>query len=111
MPGYGTASWPTGGPSGLVGLSIAQIRRSRGPHPALFSVCCALVGDIRLLIVLRVLQGLAGTAAAVTAMAVVRDGLVTRDSPLPLALIMLGTSAVGLAAYLLVRPTLHRYLD
>lgn len=40
---------------------------------AVLSVGCALAGDINVLIVLRVLQGLAGTAAAVTAMAVVRD--------------------------------------
>lgn len=39
----------------------------------LLSIGCALAGSIELLIVLRVLQGLAGTAAAVTAMAVVRD--------------------------------------
>lgn len=41
-------------------------------HIAL-SVACALATNITVLIVLRVLQGLAGTAAAVTAMAVVRD--------------------------------------
>ncbi|MEA5154790.1 multidrug effflux MFS transporter [Raineyella sp.] len=39
----------------------------------LLSIGCAMTGDIRVLIVLRVLQGLAGTASAITAMAVVRD--------------------------------------
>ncbi len=39
----------------------------------LLSIGCALATSVELLIVLRVLQGLAGTAAAVTAMAVVRD--------------------------------------
>lgn len=39
----------------------------------LLSVWCALADNIQLLIALRVLQGLAGTAAAVTALAVVRD--------------------------------------
>lgn len=39
----------------------------------LLSIACALATDVTVLIVLRVLQGLAGTAAAVTALAVVRD--------------------------------------
>ena len=63
--------------------------------------------------------GSAGTAAALLgavrfaiggAMAPI-VGMVTRESPLPLTVILLVTSAVGLGSYLLVRPALHRYLD
>ena len=88
--------------------------------PLFFAMALVSMHNANLSVIALHRQGRsAGTAAAL--MGAVRFavggamapivGLVTRESPLPLALIMLGTSMVGLAAYLLVRPALHRYLD
>lgn len=88
--------------------------------PLLFSISLVAVHNANLTVIALHRQGRsAGTGAALLgavrfaiggALAPV-VGLVARDSPTPLALILLGTSAVGLAAYLLVRPALPRYLD
>lgn len=88
--------------------------------PLLFSISLVAVHNANLTVIALHRQGrAAGTGAALLgavrfaiggALAPV-VGLVTRESPTPLALILLATSAVGLAAYLLVRPALPRYLD
>lgn len=97
------------GIGGLVGFVV----------PLAFAMALVAMHNANLTVITLHRQGRsAGTAAALLgavrfaiggALAPV-VGLVTRESATPLALILLGTSAVGLVAYLLVRPALPRYL-
>ncbi|QGF24168.1 multidrug effflux MFS transporter [Raineyella fluvialis] len=69
--GLGVGQLITGPLSDALGRRIPVIT-GMSAHVVL-SIGCAMAADVRLLIALRVLQGLAGTASAITAMAVVRD--------------------------------------
>lgn len=69
--GLGLGQLITGPLSDALGRRLPVIT-GMAAHVVL-SIGCALTGDVQILIALRVLQGLAGTASAITAMAVVRD--------------------------------------